>query len=61
MTHVLVAAPAQTARTVGDVIAQLKARPGAVTFASSGNGASDHLSAEVFWQQTITERNITVN
>jgi tripartite-type tricarboxylate transporter receptor subunit TctC len=52
--NVLVAAPAQKARTVADVIAQLKAHPDTITFASSGNGASDHLSAEVFWQQTGT-------
>lgn len=52
--NVLVASPTQSARTVADIIAQLKARPGAVSFASSGNGASDHLSAEVFWQQTGT-------
>jgi tripartite-type tricarboxylate transporter receptor subunit TctC len=26
-----------------------------VSFASSGNGSSDHLSAELFWQQTGTE------
>lgn len=52
--NVLVAAPAQTARTVADVVALLKARPRQVSFASSGNGASDHLSAELFWQQTGT-------
>lgn len=54
-SNVLAASPAQKARTVADVIAELKARPGKVSFASSGNGASDHLSAEVFWQQTGTE------
>lgn len=53
--NVLVAAPGQKARTVKEVIAQLKASPGKVSFASSGNGSSDHLSAEVFWQQTGTE------
>ena len=53
--NVLVAAPNQKARTVKEVIAQLKANPGKVSFASSGNGSSDHLSAEVFWQQTGTE------
>lgn len=53
--NVLVASPAQKARTVADVISQLKATPGKVAFASSGNGSSDHLSAEVFWQQTGTE------
>ena len=26
-----------------------------MSFASSGNGSSDHLSAELFWQQTGTE------
>ncbi|MGE8318691.1 MAG: Bug family tripartite tricarboxylate transporter substrate binding protein [Comamonas sp.] len=45
---------AQKARTVADVVAALKAQPGKVSFASSGNGSSDHLSAELFWQQTGT-------
>ena len=53
--NVLVAAPGKKARTVAEVIAELKANPGKVSFASSGNGASDHLSAELFWQQTGTE------
>ena len=53
--NVLVAAPASKARTVAEVIAELKAQPGKVSFASSGNGASDHLSAELFWQQSGTE------
>lgn len=53
--NVLVASPGQKARTVAEVIAELKASPGKVSFASSGNGSSDHLSAEVFWQQTQTE------
>ena len=37
------------------MIAALKKSPGKVSFASSGNGSSDHLSAELFWQQTGTE------
>ena len=45
---------AQKARTVAEVVAALKAEPGKVSFASSGNGSSDHLSAELFWQQTGT-------
>jgi tripartite-type tricarboxylate transporter receptor subunit TctC len=53
--NVLVAAPHKKARTVAEVLAELKANPGKVSFASSGNGASDHLSAEIFWQQTGTE------
>lgn len=53
--NVLVASPQQKERTVAEVLALLKAQPGKVSFASSGNGSSDHLSAEVFWQQTQTE------
>lgn len=53
--NVLVTPPTKSARTVQDVIAELKAKPGQVSFANSGYGASDHLSAEVFLQQTHTE------
>ncbi|MEB5966550.1 tripartite tricarboxylate transporter substrate binding protein [Comamonas testosteroni] len=53
--NVLVASPTQKARSVSEVIAALKAHPGKISFASSGNGSSDHLSAELFWQQTGTE------
>ena len=53
--NVLVASTSQKARTVAEVIAALKAQPGKLSFASSGNGSSDHLSAELFWQQTGTE------
>ena len=53
--NVLVASPAQKAASVAEVVAALKANPGKVSFASSGNGSSDHLSAEVFWQQTGTD------
>lgn len=52
--NVLIASSAQKARTVAEVIAALKAQPGKLSFASSGNGSSDHLSAELFWQQTGT-------
>jgi tripartite-type tricarboxylate transporter receptor subunit TctC len=38
-----------------DVIALLKSRPGAVSFATSGAGSSDHLTAELFWQKTGTK------
>lgn len=53
--NVLVASPKQKERTLAEVIALLKANPGKISFASSGNGSSDHLSAEVFWQQSGTE------
>jgi tripartite-type tricarboxylate transporter receptor subunit TctC len=42
-------------QTVADVIAFEKKNPGKMTFASSGNGSSDHLTAELFWQQTGTK------
>ena len=53
--NVLVAGPAQPARTVAEVIALLKKNPDKISFASSGNGSSDHLSAELFWQQSGTQ------
>jgi tripartite-type tricarboxylate transporter receptor subunit TctC len=53
--NVLVASPKQTAQTVADVLAELKKKPGSVSFATSGNGSSDHLSAELFWQQSGTQ------
>ncbi len=40
--------------TMADVLAYQKANPGKMTFASSGNGSSDHLTAELYWQQTGT-------
>jgi tripartite-type tricarboxylate transporter receptor subunit TctC len=42
-------------KSVNDMLAALKKNPGKVSFASSGNGSSDHLSAELLWQQTGTE------
>jgi len=41
-------------KSVADVIAYEKANPGKMTFASAGNGSSDHLTAELFWQQSGT-------
>jgi tripartite-type tricarboxylate transporter receptor subunit TctC len=52
--NVLVVPAASPLKTVADVIAKLKAEPGKMSFASSGNGSSDHLTAELFWQQTGT-------
>lgn len=42
-------------KSLADLLAHLKRDPKKVSFASSGNGSSDHLSAELFWQQTATE------
>lgn len=52
--NVLIVPAASPHKNVADVIAHQKANPGKMTFASSGNGSSDHLSAEMFWQQSGT-------
>lgn len=52
--NVLVVPASSPHKTLADVMAYLKAQPGRMTFASSGNGSSDHLTAELFWQQTGT-------
>jgi tripartite-type tricarboxylate transporter receptor subunit TctC len=52
--NVLVVPAASTRKSIADVIAHLKANPDKMSFASSGNGSSDHLTAELFWQQTGT-------
>lgn len=52
--NVLVVPAASPLKSVADVIAALKKTPDKMTFASSGNGSSDHLTAELFWQQTGT-------
>lgn len=52
--NVLVVPAASPVKNLSDLMTQLKARPGKVSFASSGNGSSDHLSAELLWQQTGT-------
>ena len=41
-------------KTLADVLAYHKANPGKMSFASAGNGTSDHLTAELFWQETRT-------
>ncbi|WP_428415038.1 Bug family tripartite tricarboxylate transporter substrate binding protein [Methylibium sp.] len=52
--NVLVVPAASPLKTVADVIAAAKKEPGKMTLASSGNGSSDHLTAELFWLQTGT-------
>jgi tripartite-type tricarboxylate transporter receptor subunit TctC len=53
--NVLVVPAASPYKTVADILAQSKKTPDKLTFASSGNGSSDHLTAELFWQQTGTK------
>ena len=52
--NVLVVPASSPYKSVADVIAALKQTPNKLTFASSGNGSSDHLTAELFWQRTST-------
>ena len=52
--NVLVVPATSAHKSVADVIAHLKANPDRMSFASSGNGSSDHLTAELFWLQTGT-------
>ena len=52
--NVLVVPAASAHKTMADVLAFEKANPGRMSFASSGNGSSDHITAELFWQLTGT-------
>ncbi|MBU6223710.1 MAG: tripartite tricarboxylate transporter substrate binding protein [Burkholderiales bacterium] len=52
--NVLVVPANSPHKTMAQVISFLKANPEKMTFASSGNGSSDHLTAELFWLQTGT-------
>lgn len=42
-------------KSIQQVMEYLKANPGKMTFASAANGTSDHLTAELFWQETKTK------
>jgi tripartite-type tricarboxylate transporter receptor subunit TctC len=48
LNNVLVLHPSVPAKSVQEVIAMAKAQPGKLTYASSGNGTSIHLSGELF-------------
>ena len=52
--NVLVVPAASPFKSVADLLAESKKNPGKLTFASSGNGSSDHLTVELFWQRTGT-------
>ena len=54
--NVLVAHP-DTAKSLPDLISQLKASPGKYNFGSSGAGSSTHLAGELFKQMTVTDIN----
>jgi tripartite-type tricarboxylate transporter receptor subunit TctC len=48
LTNVMVVPPSVPARSVAEFIDYVKANPGKVSFASSGTGASPHMSGELF-------------
>jgi tripartite-type tricarboxylate transporter receptor subunit TctC len=52
--NVLVVHPSVPANTAAELIDYLKKNPDKVSFASSGAGSSDHLTAALFWQRTGT-------
>ncbi len=47
-SNVLIVNPANPARSAQELIAQAKAQPGKLTYASSGNGTNVHLVGELF-------------
>ena len=52
---VLTVHPSVGANSVAELIAMAKARPGAITFASQGNGSTVHLAGELFMAVTGTD------
>jgi tripartite-type tricarboxylate transporter receptor subunit TctC len=48
LTNIMVVPPSLPVKTVADFIALARASPGQLSFASSGNGTSVHLSGELF-------------
>jgi tripartite-type tricarboxylate transporter receptor subunit TctC len=52
LPNVLVVSAANPATTVADLIAQARAKPGELTYGSSGIGSSLHLSGVIFEQRT---------
>lgn len=46
--RVLVVGPQVSARNIAELVAQAKARPGALTYGSAGNGSSSHLAGALF-------------
>jgi tripartite-type tricarboxylate transporter receptor subunit TctC len=55
--NVLVANPNFPVNSVAELVEHMKKNPNKVTFASSGSGSSDHLTAALFMQKSGTEGN----
>ena len=54
--YILVTHPAVAAKSVKELIALAKAKPGTINFASGGNGTGTHLSGELF--KLVSDTNI---
>jgi tripartite-type tricarboxylate transporter receptor subunit TctC len=54
--NVLVAHPAVGAKSVKELVALAKAKPGALNYASAGNGTVGHMVAELF--KSVTDTNV---
>jgi len=52
VSQVLVVNPALPAQSVKELIALAKSQPGKISYASSGNGSTGHMAAELFNRQT---------
>jgi tripartite-type tricarboxylate transporter receptor subunit TctC len=52
---VLVTYPGFSANSVAELVAQAKAKPGEINFASSGNGSAPHLAGEMLTMNTGTK------
>ncbi|MEO8858173.1 MAG: tripartite tricarboxylate transporter substrate binding protein [Burkholderiaceae bacterium] len=55
VSNVMVVPPNSNAKTVMDVVAAAKAKPGSMTFSSGGSGTSHHLSGVLFGQLSHTQ------
>lgn len=53
--QVLVVNASHPAKNVQDIVALAKAKPGEVSFGSSGNGSTGHVAAEMFMRMTGTK------
>jgi tripartite-type tricarboxylate transporter receptor subunit TctC len=55
--HLLIVHPSLPVRSIKDLIALARAKPGALNFCSAGNGSGSHLAGELF--KTMTKTDIT--
>jgi tripartite-type tricarboxylate transporter receptor subunit TctC len=53
--QVLIVNASHPAKSVQDLVAMAKAKPGEVSFGSSGNGSTGHVAAEMFMRMTGTK------